>query len=138
MPLDPLGHCPVHALGGAAGRVEEEAAPASWPGDGPPALRFPWGVVEVGAERLRLGRAPDDGPLAAYVTDQAYGNVSRCHAELWSEDGCLYVRDVGSTNGTYVNESRIGARTPHRLRAGDVVRFAADLRATVLGPPSRP
>ena len=33
--------------------------------------------------------------------------VSRNHCELFEQDGKLYVRDLGSLNGTYVNSQRI-------------------------------
>lgn len=43
----------------------------------------------------------------------------------------MFVRDQGSTNGTFVNERQLEPQRPHRLGHGDVIRFAADLRATV-------
>jgi phosphoserine phosphatase RsbU/P len=45
--------------------------------------------------------------------------VSRRHAEFRQRDGSLYVADLGSTNGTYVNEVRI--QDEKILRDGDVV-----------------
>ncbi len=47
--------------------------------------------------------------------------VSNRHAEIYFDDG-LRVRDLGSTNGTFVNGRRV--RTRRRLTAGDVIRFA--------------
>jgi sigma-B regulation protein RsbU (phosphoserine phosphatase) len=45
--------------------------------------------------------------------------VSRRHASFQQRDGSLYIADLGSTNGTYVNDVRIqGERV---LRDGDVV-----------------
>jgi pSer/pThr/pTyr-binding forkhead associated (FHA) protein len=44
--------------------------------------------------------------------------VSRHHAEFTVEEGTLNVRDLGSTNGTYVNGRRIDAGT---LEPGDEV-----------------
>ena len=47
--------------------------------------------------------------------------ISRHHARLVAADGAWQVEDLGSTNGTRVNNSRIeGART---LRDGDTVAF---------------
>jgi pSer/pThr/pTyr-binding forkhead associated (FHA) protein len=37
--------------------------------------------------------------------------VSRTHCELVEDDGKLFVRDLGSSNGTYVNDGRIQYRT---------------------------
>ena len=49
-------------------------------------------------------------------------DVSRRHAEIVAQDGGLLVRDMGSTNGTFVNHHRISQ--PTVLRSGDVVHFA--------------
>jgi EAL domain-containing protein (putative c-di-GMP-specific phosphodiesterase class I) len=48
--------------------------------------------------------------------------ISWEHAEISQADGALSVRDLGSTNGTFVNARRIAAATP--LAEGDVLRFA--------------
>lgn len=50
------------------------------------------------------------------------GNVSRQHAELLDQDGQILIRDLGSTNGTFVNHRQITDCV--RLNSGDVVRFA--------------
>ena len=49
-------------------------------------------------------------------------NVSRQHAELLDQDGQILIRDLGSTNGTFVNHQQITDCV--RLNSGDVVRFA--------------
>ena len=49
-------------------------------------------------------------------------NVSRQHAEFSQAEGGLRVRDLDSTNGTFVNHNRVV--TIQNLRAGDVIRFA--------------
>ncbi len=45
-------------------------------------------------------------------------SVSREHAEVRVEDEQVVVRDMGSSNGTYVNRSRVQQTT---LKAGDLV-----------------
>lgn len=45
--------------------------------------------------------------------------VSRRHCEIREQDGRLYIRDLGSTNGTYVNNYKIGAEQP--LMPGELV-----------------
>jgi len=63
---------------------------------------------------LLVGRAPtSDVP----VMDST---VSRRHAELWVENGGVFVRDLGSSNGTYLNGARV---TEGRARSGDALRF---------------
>jgi hypothetical protein len=47
--------------------------------------------------------------------------VSRRHARFAVQGGSAVVEDLGSTNGTYVNEQPIS--TPRTLRAGDKVRM---------------
>lgn len=49
-------------------------------------------------------------------------NVSKLHAEIINTNQMLFVRDLQSTNGTYVNGRRIYQDTP--LAAGDILQFA--------------
>jgi len=49
-------------------------------------------------------------------------SVSSLHAEFVVEDGVLFLRDLGSTNGTYVNGDRISQRV--ELHQGDLIQFA--------------
>ena len=49
--------------------------------------------------------------------------VSGQHARLTRHGGLLYVEDVGSTNGTYVNDRKAIGATP--LRSGDRVRVGS-------------
>jgi hypothetical protein len=69
--------------------------------------------VEVAGE-LTVGRIDADLTLDD-------DEVSRRHALLRAVDGGIEVEDAGSTNGTFVNDVRIGG--PTRLLAGDRVRF---------------
>ena len=54
--------------------------------------------------------------------------VSRRHARITLRGGRATLEDLGSKNGTWVNEERLGA--PRRLREGDVIRLG---RRTKLG-----
>jgi hypothetical protein len=49
-------------------------------------------------------------------------SVSRRHAELRLEDGLWHLRDLGSTNGTWVNGRRVRET---EVRPGDEVRLGA-------------
>ena len=70
----------------------------------------------VSAFPFRVGR------LEGSSLRLASPEVSGHHAELMSKNGDLWIRDLGSKNGSYVNGLRVTDET--RLRAGDVLRFA--------------
>jgi predicted component of type VI protein secretion system len=53
--------------------------------------------------------------------------VSRRHAEIRTSGGSLGIEDLGSTNGTFVNEKRINGLTV--LSHGDTVRLGATVWA---------
>jgi pSer/pThr/pTyr-binding forkhead associated (FHA) protein len=70
---------------------------------------------ETGPVALTLGRAGDNAlPLGG--DEFASGH----HARIESQRDGVWIFDLGSTNGTYVNGERIDGR--HRLRPGDVVQ----------------
>lgn len=56
-----------------------------------------------------------------------FEGVSRVHAKLQYRDGVLYVTDLGSTNGTYVNGSRLESFKDTPVHAGDTVEFYKEL-----------
>ena len=58
-------------------------------------------------------------------------DVSARHAEIVVEDGHHMIRDVGSTNGTFVNGSRVVA--PRELRDGDVIMLGPDGPRIIVG-----
>jgi pSer/pThr/pTyr-binding forkhead associated (FHA) protein len=73
------------------------------------------------AGRLRIGRAADADLALGFDSE-----VSRLHAELErAGDEFLVIDDGLSSNGTYVNGSRVAGR--RRLRHGDVVRVGETL-----------
>lgn len=76
--------------------------------------------IEVLVDRaLRIGRDADND--LRLPGDSA---MSRHHAVIFPTDECLFVEDVGSTNGTFVNGLRVGkAPLNHndRVRIGDTV-----------------
>lgn len=78
-------------------------------------------TLEVGAP-VRLGRGAENA-----VRLDGDDFVSSRHAVLEPRSDGLWVEDVGSTNGTFVNGARV--TTARLLRVGDVVRIGqTDLR----------
>ncbi len=49
--------------------------------------------------------------------------VSRQHAKIVADAGGYFVEDLGSANGTFLNDRRLPANVPSRLRNGDRVRI---------------
>jgi pSer/pThr/pTyr-binding forkhead associated (FHA) protein len=91
---------------------------------GPRALR----VVEPEGERGRAFPLADEltvGRAAGcHVTlDDTF--VSQLHARVFRRDGAWYVEDLGSTNGTYLNRSKVSGpmamKPGDRLQVGSVV-----------------
>lgn len=73
-------------------------------------------VFAVREGGMGIGRSADN----ELVID--HPDASRFHARLLYDNGSLWVKDIGSRNGVYVNEARIA---DHRaLKVGDVVRIA--------------
>lgn len=59
------------------------------------------------------------------------GEISRRHAAFLLKDKALWVQDLGSSNGTFVNDLRIDHET--LLKENDIVQFAS-LKFSVLEP----
>ena len=47
--------------------------------------------------------------------------ASAAHARIFPRDGFMYIEDMGSTNGTYLNGRQLGE--PERLKIEDVIRI---------------
>jgi transcriptional regulator with PAS, ATPase and Fis domain len=78
------------------------------------------GATRVVGDGLTLGRAGGAG-LDLAIDDP---EMSRRHARIAAADGGLHVEDLGSTNGTFVNGTRVARG---RLAPGDVLRTGATL-----------
>ena len=85
-------------------------------------------VYPVSPGELHIGRMSQNDVV---LSDE---KVSRRHATLWVQGDQVYIRDEGSTNGTWVNERRINA--PTVLQPGDRVRIGDTIFEVVIGSPA--
>ena len=115
-------------------------APASAPAPSEPRRKERRGA---GALRLRLlepaGRKgevwaiPDEvtvgrgGGCGIVLADDTY--VSTLHARLFQQNGEIFVEDLGSTNGTFLNGQPVTAAT--RIKRGDHVQFGQTVAEAV-------
>lgn len=94
-------------------------------------------VVPFTAEELTLGRAAEG--VAWRLPDR---NVSRRHARFSRTSGAVFVEDLGSLTGTWLNGERISGR--RRVRPGDLVEIGdydlvvAPEGAEAIGPGTPP
>jgi len=88
---------------------------------GAPAVRLPCLVDEGGREHfLRPGTNLVGREGDVMIQDS---RASRKHAEIIMKDGVVSVRDLGSTNGTTLNDEPVGGDAV-AMQQGDVVAFA--------------
>jgi hypothetical protein len=67
------------------------------------------------SDELTIGRSPGCG---VSLPDDTF--VSSVHARVFLRSGDYHLEDLGSTNGTFLNDTKVGAAV--RLRPGDSVR----------------
>ncbi len=76
-------------------------------------------LVINASEKITLGRE--------YVGLETYDafrmGVSRSHAAIYQRDGMFFLEDLGSTNGTWLNNRALRPHKPYRLSSGDSVRL---------------
>lgn len=81
-----------------------------------------WSVT-IGTRHLSVGRAPDNDIV---IPDS---DISRHHALVWSTDEGVFVRDLGSANGSFIEGERIHEIAPlpygATLRLGSRVELEA-------------
>src|SRR5260221_2771803 len=61
-----------------------------------------------------------------------YAHVSRRHAEVWRENGDIWLKDIGSQGGTRVNGVCLETGQPARITLGDRITFS-DVETKVVG-----
>ena len=98
-------------------RSSDKDEPALPPGPRSVVVRGPDGAkphsVPI-AVSMVVGR----GPECELKIDDTYASTQ--HARLFGKNGAWYVEDLGSTNGTFVNEQKLAA--PAMVQPGDKIR----------------
>lgn len=87
-------------------------------------------VLPLSQEDVTIGRQADN---AIVLSDP---QVSRHHAVISWQAGNYVVEDLGSANGTYVNEKRVAG--PQELRRGYVLRMGNTVLDVFLAPAAPP
>ncbi len=111
-------------------RIEQATqAPVAAPGVGDKTLALRLKVVDPPQRRGRVfelgdevtvGRSPG---CAVPLDDDTF--ASSIHARVCRRSGELWIEDLGSTNGTYLNDERL--EVPSRLRRGDRVKVGSTI-----------
>jgi hypothetical protein len=70
-------------------------------------------VIHIGKPNDRI---PPDVDVSGFSNSEI---VSRIHADIRVEGDSHYIEDVGSSNGTYINNAPLLPGNRHRLRSGD-------------------
>src|SRR5579859_3722748 len=81
------------------------------------ALQGPGGRITLGANQLTIGRTADNQLV---VSDP---KASSHHAIISQSPQGYSITDLGSTNGTYVNEQRLEPNVPRALYPGERIRI---------------
>ncbi|KAI8616437.1 hypothetical protein BC830DRAFT_1118083 [Chytriomyces sp. MP71] len=82
-------------------------------------------LVRIGRKvNVKSGPEPQNGIFDSKV-------LSRNHAEIWFENGKVWLKDVKSSNGTFINGLRLSeegqASEPHEIKSGDAIEFGIDI-----------
>lgn len=84
-------------------------------------------IIVPSSDKVILGRMDLDGDQLPDVDFTVYGalkrGVSRIHAAIERDGNGLVVVDLGSINGTYLNNRRLIQYDPTPLRDGDEIRL---------------
>ncbi len=88
-----------------------------------PGPTVPWArlvgaeTVEVGRNRALIGRSPGTDVVLPFE------DISRRHALIWRQDGQIWMRDLGSSNGTSLDGEPVG-REAAAVNPGAVLAFS--------------
>jgi hypothetical protein len=99
-------------------------------------LLWPWRASTPVDRVLRVGRDPEFSPFARQLW--ADTRISRRHAELEPHARSVLLRDLGSSNGTYLNDEPLPRRGSIVLEDDAQLRFGTNLAVKLVFFPSEP
>ncbi|EKM56851.1 uncharacterized protein PHACADRAFT_254197 [Phanerochaete carnosa HHB-10118-sp] len=83
-------------------------------------------------QRVKIGRQTNAKTVPAERNGYFDSKVlSRQHAEVWEENAKIFIKDVKSSNGTFINGERLSPEglesQPFELKTDDIVEFGIDI-----------
>jgi len=94
-------------------------------------------VVEVkkrknitNSDMITIGRSPEND----IVLYNRLVSKSHAYLDLGSSDEAVYLVDTGSTNGTFVNKSRLAPEGNYKLADGDEISFGSETKVIYFSP----
>ncbi|KAH7909272.1 hypothetical protein BJ138DRAFT_1155658 [Hygrophoropsis aurantiaca] len=93
---------------------------------------IPKHITLIGGQCAKIGRQTNAKTVPAERNGYFDSKVlSRQHAEIWEEGGKIYIKDVKSSNGTFINGERLSPEgvesDPFELKNDDIVEFGIDI-----------
>ncbi|KAI0088767.1 hypothetical protein BDY19DRAFT_993606 [Irpex rosettiformis] len=93
---------------------------------------IPKHISLINNQRVKIGRQTNAKTVPAERNGYFDSKVlSRQHAEVWEESGKIFIKDVKSSNGTFINSERLSAEgvesDPFELKTDDIVEFGIDI-----------
>lgn len=122
---------PAHAVanlapaGAGPGAVEARAV-----------VVWPWGASTPIDRPLLIGRDPEFSPFARQLWADV--RISRRHAEIAPQRDAVVVRDLGSSNGTYVGDQAIPQNASMLVQHDALLHFGGNLAVKLVFLPPKP
>ncbi|KAJ7263099.1 hypothetical protein C8J57DRAFT_446882 [Mycena rebaudengoi] len=93
---------------------------------------IPKRIALTGGQRVKIARPPNTktqpGERNGYFDSRV---LSRQHAEVWEEGNKIFIKDVKSSNGTFINGERLSLEgresDPYELKSDDILEFGVDI-----------
>ncbi len=82
---------------------------------------------------VHIGKPNDQSPPDIDVTNLPDADIiSRIHAQIQVEGSNYFIQDLGSSNGTFLNNVKLEPRTPYQLKLGDKIDLGQGAKVTFI------